>query len=402
MTSDALSSRTKFLLIAGFLLTGSINTLTKKFQLVTCSSTFDVGDKQGNCPANEKPFAKPWTQNLQMFTGESMMMALFLYSTRTVRARDLPLQGMTPADPAVQTRPPFYIFILPALCDVLGTGIGGIGMLYISAAVWQMMRGSMIIFTSILSVVFLKRKLFLYNWVAVGISATGLILVGVSAIMDGGGAASGNVPLGLMFTIIAQMFAATQMVLEELFVKGYGASPPQVVGSEGVCGILIMVVVLAVMYLIPGNDAGSYENVVDSLHMLGSSGILLFWVLLYLISISCFNYLGVTIAGKLSAVHRTINDAVRTAIVWAVQTVLFYAGSTTYGAKLTEHSWMQVLGFVFLILGSLANHQVIRFPGLKYPMEEASQISMASPSHTHGQLLSPPSKGAEVSKATGP
>ena len=48
------------------------------------------------------------------------------------------------------------IIILPTLCDLLGTTLAGIGLLYVSASVWQMLRGSIIIFTGILSVI-LKR-----------------------------------------------------------------------------------------------------------------------------------------------------------------------------------------------------------------------------------------------------
>jgi hypothetical protein len=401
-----MGKHSKALLVAGFLITGSINTLTKKFQLLTCAPTEYLGGDTKNCEFGSKRFEKPWTQNMQMFMGESICMAAFLFTMRrAVNARELPLQdtqsGPSTGEGAPQRRPaPFYIFLLPAMCDVLGTGVGGVGMLYISASVWQMMRGSMIIFTSILSVVFLKRKLFAYNWLAVCISAAGLGLVGGSAILDGSSTSQGSIPLGIMFTVISQMFAATQFVVEEKFIKQYGAPPPQIVGSEGLWGILLMCGVLTAMYFIPGKDGGSYENVFDSLHMLSSSRLLLLWVLTYLLSISVFNFLGVTITGKLSAVHRTINDALRTAIVWSVQTILYYTGCETYGTPLTPHSWMQMLGFVFLLCGSLANHQILKFPFLTYPTsaeQPHSQIALASPSHAQGMLCSPK---ADQSKAT--
>jgi len=85
-------------------------------------------------------------------------------------------------------------------------------MLYISAPVWQMMRGSLLIFTSLLTPVFLRnpdgsrRRLKVFNWVAVLVVSFGLLLVGMSAIMDDVGKASSNVPLGILLTIVSQLF----------------------------------------------------------------------------------------------------------------------------------------------------------------------------------------------------
>merc|ERR1712217_886736 len=104
--------------------------------------------------------------------------------------------------------------------------------------------------------------------------------------------------------------------------------------------------------------------------MITNSGMLAALVVMYLASISIFNYLGVTISGKLSTVTRTINDALRTSIVWGVQVLLFYAGSTAYGQGPTSHSWMQLLGFGFMVLGSLINHMIVKLPFLSYPGQE--------------------------------
>ena len=51
------------------------------------------------------------------------------------------------------------ICILPACCDVGGTTLSGIGLLFTSASVFQMLRGSIIVFTALLSVIFLKTQI---------------------------------------------------------------------------------------------------------------------------------------------------------------------------------------------------------------------------------------------------
>jgi len=144
-----------------------------------------------------------------------------------------------------------------------------------------------------------------------------------------------------------------------------------------------MCIVLAVMYAVPGDDAGSYENVVDSLHMLACSSQLLAFVVVYLFSISFFNFFGVTMSGKLSAVTRTINDALRTMIIWIVELIVFYGISEKYGQKWLPHSYLQLIGFVFLIAGSMVNSQVLRLPCLTYdeavpPAWDALKVSLQS------------------------
>merc|ERR1719498_1349916 len=110
-----------------------------------------------------------------------------------------------------------------------------------------------------------------------------------------------------------------------------------------------MIVLLGIMYSIPGSDNGSYENIGDSFHMLAHGAALDAFVVVYLISIAMFNFLGVTMSGKLSAVHRTIVDAVRTSLVWTVQIIAYYGVNKNYGNAWGKHSWVQLIGFVFLV-----------------------------------------------------
>lgn len=372
----------KLLLIVGFLVTGSINTLTKKWQFQSCGPTRHAFDHAVNKDCDHdgwKHFHKPWTQNLQMFIGEALVFSIFLARRRGLgsgtHARELS-QELHQEKKQV----PFYIFLLPACCDILGTGVGGVGMLFISAPVWQMMRGSLMVFTAFLSVIFLGKRLPAYKWAAVCVCVVGLAIIGVSAILDAGESESSSVPLGILFTVVSQVFAACQMVTEELFVKSYEAPPEQVVGSEGIWGIIVMTVVLFVMYLIPGNDGGSYENAFESFEMLAGSRDLLIFVLFYLCSISFFNFFGVTISGQLSAVHRTLNDALRTIIIWVVEIIVFYTISEEFGTGWKAHTYLQLIGFAFLVLGNLLQNAIIKIPGFKYEEDQPLTGSTAGTS----------------------
>ena len=78
----ALTPAQKALLIAGFLSTGFINTLTKKWQMLTCSPTrYPLNadeQKTEGCKDDTKEFNKPWTQNIQMLFGEALVFSVFL------------------------------------------------------------------------------------------------------------------------------------------------------------------------------------------------------------------------------------------------------------------------------------------------------------------------------------
>lgn len=152
-----------------------------------------------------------------------------------------------------------------------------------------MLRGSIIIFSGILSVIFLKRKLYAYNWLGVslqwnnfwfvlwsrqiGITTVGLLLVGVSSYLSERSADSEStffIILGMCLVIAGQFANAVQFIVEEVsllvsfssltnclqyYLKKKNFSPLLVVGAEGCWGILMMLsFVLPIVYFIPGDQ----------------------------------------------------------------------------------------------------------------------------------------------------
>merc|ERR1719183_1458213 len=108
--------------------------------------------------------------------------------------------------------------------------------------------------------------------------------------------------------------------------------------------------------------------------MMAGSGRLLAFVVFNMFSISFFNFFGVTISGQLSAVTRTVNDAMRTVIIWTVETIVFYGISEKYGQEWQPHSYLQLIGFLFLITGNMINSKVLRLPCFRY--DEAAPTAL--------------------------
>merc|ERR1719271_1008835 len=75
---------------------------------------------------------------------------------------------------------------------------------------------------------------------------------------------------------------------------------------------------------------------------------------LSMLSISFFNWSGVTVTQRASAVARSTIDVSRTALIWVVELALLW----------NTFSWMQLVGFVVLIIGTLIYNEALKLPFL--------------------------------------
>lgn len=197
-------------------------------------------------------FDHPWFQTWLMFLGEATLLIVFLTNVEQFKRAPEYASGK------VVFRRIQPILIIPTLCDLTGSTVGNFALLLISASVWQMLRASNIIFTGILSVIFLRRRLNIFHWLGMALVAIGVSMVGVSSLLntaDGGSSAphtSGlHTMIGCCLVLVSQLIAAGQMVLEETLLQNSHFPAVQVVGSEGTIGVFLMsAIVLPSVYFI--------------------------------------------------------------------------------------------------------------------------------------------------------
>jgi drug/metabolite transporter (DMT)-like permease len=175
----------------------------------------------------------------------------------------------------------------PSSCDIAGTTLMNVGLLFVAASIYQMTRGALVLFVGLFSVIFLRRKLYMYQWSALFVVVLGVAVVGLSGALFSGdsghditqgdglvGAAShamikaravAGTPeavqavIGVLLIAAAQIFTASQFVLEEWILENYAMDPMEVVGWEGVFGFLVTVIGMIIMYFAVGRtDAGRY------------------------------------------------------------------------------------------------------------------------------------------------
>ncbi|OHT12116.1 hypothetical protein TRFO_03750 [Tritrichomonas foetus] len=377
-------------LATAFLGTGSLNTITNKILYQT----------QGvNIGGDIQYFDRPWLNTFIMFLGE--LLCLIVYGIIALIMLHIPPKvdddsdsNLTIEEKAakkaeknryafitrdeVMRNPtgglgwkyPLYVTLFGA-CDLGGTTLMGIGLTFCNASIIQIVRGFVIVFTMLFAWPILHRKPNPHQLLGVMFSVIGLIVVGVSAVLNNGAGSVGskentigNTILGIGLTLVGQLFSATQFVLEEKLLKqdnGEVAPIPPLflVGSEGLAGtILCAAIALPVVNAIPGNDFGSYENMKNSFYMLFHNKFLLGIQFLAFMSIAFFNWCGFVYSKALSATSRTLVDALRTIIVWIVMVGVYYGTKAKYGEPISIWSILQAGGFVFMLLGTITHNNI--------------------------------------------
>ncbi|XP_038076440.1 solute carrier family 35 member F6-like [Patiria miniata] len=346
----------QFFLAGMMLVTGSINTLSTKWADIQCaegdpkySDYVDPRCKTGHM------FYHPFFQAACMFLGELSCLLLFkivfFYNKYKKTDKDFGPQTFSP-----------FLLLPPAMCDMCATSLMYIGLALTYASSFQMLRGAVVIFTGLLSVAFLKRKLVFHHWLGMFSILVGLVLVGTSDLteMKSGTMGANSIITGDLLIIMAQIITATQMVVEEAFLYKHKIPALQAVGWEGFFGFCVLSLLLIPFYFI---DAGQFsklpddalDNAIDAFLQIANNRIILVGTLGTIISIAFFNFSGISVTKQMSATTRMVLDSLRTMVIWAVSLIAHWE---------TFH-WQELLGFSFLIIGTFIYNDAIFAPLLR-------------------------------------
>lgn len=101
------------------------------------------------------------------------------------------------------------------MLDMIATSTMYIGLNLTYASSFQMLRGSVIVFVAIFSMLFLQRKLLVREWIGIMFIIIGLGAVGASDILGSGTGQNTDrtdILIGDSLIILAQIITASQMV----------------------------------------------------------------------------------------------------------------------------------------------------------------------------------------------
>jgi drug/metabolite transporter (DMT)-like permease len=169
---------------------------------------------------------------------------------------------------------------LPACCDIAGTTLMNVGLLFVAASIYQMTRGALVLFVGLFSVLFLKRHLYAYKWFALFVVVAGVAVVGLAGALakqqarpemirflsdaDDEAALVVRTVFGVVLIAAAQIFTATQFVLEESIMERYSIEPLKAVGWEGLWGFVVTVFGMIVLHLSYGQTAAGKYGYFDA------------------------------------------------------------------------------------------------------------------------------------------
>ena len=175
------------------------------------------------------------------------------------------------------------LLALPAICDICGTTLMNAGLLFVAASIYQMTRGALVLFVGLFSVIFLKRHLGGWKWASLFVVVAGVAIVGLAGYLDQRGGSielpgdtqpggehdvlihralllvrdtistlqehpAAETVLGVFMIAGAQIFTASQFVLEESIMEKYSMDPIRVVGWEGIFGFMVTLMGMGVLH----------------------------------------------------------------------------------------------------------------------------------------------------------
>ena len=330
-----------------------------------------------------------------MFVGEMgcwLVVAIFYIIKSASRSRGytpIPDQSQEDANPALKplvakdNRKPLrgwsvFLLSLPAISDITGTTLMNVGLLFVAASIYQMTRGALVLFVGLFSVLFLKRRLFAYQWFALSVVVVGVGLVGLAGAIDKHPQARPEpravaeaailmirdiakqpealqTVLGVLMIAGAQIFTATQFVFEEFILEKYSIEPLKMVGWEGVFGFLVTIIGMVILHFAIGRtDAGRYGyfDAVEGWRQFTHYRTIAISSILIMISIGGFNFFGLSVTRSVSATSRSTIDTCRTLFIWIV----------SLGLHWETFKWLQIVGFVLLVYGTFLFNDIVGAP----------------------------------------
>ncbi|KAJ6547386.1 hypothetical protein B0H19DRAFT_1211964 [Mycena capillaripes] len=355
-------------LLGGMIITGSSNSLWSKWQDMQCVEDCNTG----------KPilYEQPVWQTLQMFRFLPVIYT-WLQSKRQSPVQLPEDESLVPnkLEPQPEQLAGWKILLLwiPAACDLTGTTLMNVGLLYTPVSIYQMTRGALVLFVGVLSVIFLRRRLWLYQWVSLIVVMTGVGLVGFSGSLikdvvkesvvlsrmfssfisdlpelpppEGTDQPEATkVLIGVFFILFAQIFTATQFVVEEKIMGRYAVAPLVAVGYEGLFGVISILLFVPILSIPAISSQSPFFDLPRGWRQMIETPTVLYSGLAIACSISLFNYFGLSVTRHVSATARSLTDTCRTLSIWIVSLGLGWE-------KLVfPISLLQVLGFSLLFL----------------------------------------------------
>ena len=324
-----------------------------------------------------------------MFLGELLCLLFYFinekYTKIGITSELLTNRGVETKE---KKEPKIWLFIVPAFLDLLTSTLGNIGLTFLNTSVYQMLRGSIIVFSCIATIIFLRTRYYRHHFLGIFIIICGLCTVGLNAVTRKKDKSGKKPALGVILVIISQIISSLHLIAEEKITKEYEISPIKAIGYEGMWGSGMYIILLFIFQFIKCNNISDikvkeslciseaekddyrFENTIFAFEQMFSKGILILYILIYILAVAFFNSSGLTIAKYVTSTLRAMIDPMKTLLVWLFFLIMPFVPKATE----EEFSWIQLLGFAIIILGEALYNEFLVLPFWKFSKNTKKNI----------------------------
>jgi drug/metabolite transporter (DMT)-like permease len=168
---------------------GTLNTVLMKMQ-----DEVVVGYDSDGKP---RKFNHPYFQCAVMFLGEFFCLGLFAAKRAAFGNPNGQEDKINP-----------ILIAVPAMFDICGSSLMFIALTLCAASVYQMMRGTIVVITAVMALLFLGRKQYAHHWISLFTIVLGVFSVGFVSIMASRNSSSADCTsiTGICLLLLAQCF----------------------------------------------------------------------------------------------------------------------------------------------------------------------------------------------------
>ena len=259
-------------------------------------------------------------------------------------------------------------FALPGFFGLFQSAMSSVTIAVLGVSIDYMMRSATLVGVALIARFWFGQQFHTYESVGVVLVVVSLILVGIASVMNAGNSSTVLVSKGwavvvLVLKTISQLSYSVKLSVEQFFTQQKRIHPAFVTGCESAWGFGIAVcLMLPIAHFMPGQEGnGVHEDLLDTIEQLRHNSMIIILIMTSLCIESIYQVSSVALTSASSAIVRTLVESFRNFLIWVVQLCLFYglAQSETLGKykglgeEWSKGSWIQLFGYVVLIIGLL-------------------------------------------------
>ena len=274
----------------------------------------------------------------------------------------------------------FINMIVPSLLEFIGQTMFLIGAMRIPMSLSLTLKGARVVFSALLLVLFLKRKLFAFHWVAIVLTLVGIIVSSLKEIIEPSSSKefqTTDVLIGIALVLAGEFIRSMRTVLEEKLMKKLKYDALLVVGLQGIYALVLSVPALFVVNAID-TSKGPLEDLQVTWNQFVSSSIVMGICFTTPITVPGLFVAGAYVTKLMSAVHNALTTIITNSIVWILAVIVYFIDHKR-GEKLIPLSSVQLVGFIIVLFASLMYDAIIRIPQIfYYPLDRAAASGAGS------------------------